>query len=286
MSEIASPQLSTGFARRRLRVVNATFALGMAGLLAIGLSALFAPLIAKHDPLAIDILTRLQPPSWEHPFGTDELGRDNFARVLFGGRLSLVTALAAVGIASSVGVTIGLISGYFGGWLDAVLSRAMDFLLAIPAILLAIVIIAVLGPSRASALVAVATVSIPQFARLARAGVLALKPREFVQASVVLGARHTRVLLRTILPNVLSPIIVQCAITAATAILLEAALSFLGLGTQPPEPGWGLMLSTAQSYLQEAPWYGLFPGLAVTVTVLSLDAIARGLNRGLSGRGS
>jgi peptide/nickel transport system permease protein len=282
MSEL--PPIRTSFTRRRLRFANGTTLLGITGIAVIGLAALLAPLIATKDPLAVDILRRLQPPSWAHPFGTDELGRDNFARVLYGGRLSLVTAFVAVAVASTIGVAVGLVSGYFGGLLDAVLSRAMDFLLSIPAILLAIVIIAVLGPSRVSALAAVATVSIPQFARLARAGALALKQREFVQASVALGARDGRVLLRTILPNAVSPIIVQCAITGATAILLEAALSFLGLGTQPPAPSWGLMLSTAQSYLQEAPWYGVFPGLAVTLAVLSLDAIARGLNRGLTDR--
>jgi peptide/nickel transport system permease protein len=269
---------------RRSRLINGTTIVGIVGIGVMGLTALLAPLIASQDPLAIDITLRLQPPSQEHLFGTDELGRDNFARVLYGGRLSLLTALLAVITASSIGVSIGLISGYFGGALDVVLSRAMDFLLSVPAILLAIVIIAILGPSSASAVVAVATVSIPQFARLARAGALELKEREFVQASQVLGARHGRVIGRTILPNAISPIIVQCAITGATAILLEAALSFLGLGTQPPEPSWGLMLSSAQAYLQEAPWYGVFPGLAITLAVLFLDAIARGLNRGLTDR--
>jgi peptide/nickel transport system permease protein len=281
----ASPSILVKVNRlRRFRFANATAVVGFVGLVLIACTALFAPLVAVHDPLVVDITARLEPPSWSHPFGTDELGRDTFARVIYGGRLTLVTAVVAVAIASSVGVAIGLLSGYFGSVVDALLSRAMDFLLSIPAILLAIAIIAALGPSRGSALTAVSIVSIPQFARLARASALALKEREFVQSATALGASHVRVMLRTILPNSLSPIIVQAAITGSTAILLEAALSFLGLGAQPPDPSWGLMLSTAQSYLQEAPWYGLFPGVAVTLAVISLDAVARGLNRGLVDR--
>ena len=281
---IAVPQYAPKATRRRSAFINPTTLIGVAGLAVIALTAIFAPALAPYDPLTVNVLARLQPPSWAHPFGTDELWRDNLSRVLYGGRLTLVTALVAVAVASSIGVTIGLISGYFGGTVDVVLSRVMDFVLSIPAILLAIVIIAVLGPSRISALAAVAIVGIPQFARLSRATAITLREREFVLASIALGAGHFRVMVRTILPNSLGPIIVQCAITGATAILLEAALSFLGLGAQPPTSSWGLMLSSAQGYLQEAPWYGVFPGAAVTLTVLAFDAVARGLNRGLTDR--
>jgi peptide/nickel transport system permease protein len=284
-ASISAPKAVKGsLPKRRSSFANRTTLVGLCGLVLIAATAVFAPLLAPHDPLALDLLARVQPPSWSHPFGTDELGRDNLARVLYGGRLAVVTALVATAVASSVGVSVGMISGYFGGVTDVVLSRAMDFLLAIPAILLAVVIIAVLGPSQASALAAVAIVSVPQFARLARASALSLREREFVLASIGLGAGIPRIILRTILPNSLGPIIVQCAITGATAIGLEAALSFLGLGAQPPAPSWGLMLSSAEPYLQQAPWYALFPGLALTLTVLSLDAVARGLSRALTDR--
>jgi len=266
------------------RLPNWSIVVGLTGLLFIAASAVLAPMISPHDPLAINITAQLQAPSWSHPFGTDELGRDNLARVLYGGRHTLLEALIAVAVASTAGVSIGMVSGYFGGLVDAVLGRAMDFLLSIPAILLAIVVIAVLGPSDASALIAVAVVSIPQFARLARAGALSLRERDYVQASIALGASHLRVMARTLLPNSLGPIIVQSAITGATAILLESALSFVGLGAQPPTPSWGLMLSTAQTYLQQSPWYGLFPGLAITLTVFSLDALARGLSQATGDR--
>lgn len=258
---------------------NRSTLIGLTGLTLIAASAILAPVISPHDPLAINITAQLQPPSWSHPFGTDELGRDNLARVLYGGRHTLLEALIAVAVASTAGVSVGLVSGYFGRLVDAILGRAMDFLLSIPAILLAIVVIAVLGPSDTSALIAVAVVSIPQFARLARASALSLREREYVQASIAMGASHLRVMARTLLPNSLGPIIVQSAITGATAILLESALSFVGLGAQPPTPSWGLMLSTAQTYLQQSPWYGLFPGLAITLTVFSLDALARGLSQ-------
>lgn len=270
--------------RWRSRLPNRSILIGLTGLTLIAASAILAPVISPHSPLAINITAQLQPPSWSHPFGTDELGRDNLARVLYGGRHTLLEALIAVAVASTAGVTIGMVSGYFGRLVDALLGRAMDFLLSIPAILLAIVVIAVLGPSDASALIAVAVVSIPQFARLARASALSLREREYVQASVAMGASHLRVMARTLLPNSLGPIIVQSAITGATAILLESALSFVGLGAQPPTPSWGLMLSTAQTYLQQSPWYGLFPGLAITLTVVSLDALARGLSRATGDR--
>jgi peptide/nickel transport system permease protein len=256
--------------------------IGLAAIAAIALVSLLGPLVIPQDALTVDARAKLEPPSWSHPFGTDELGRDILARLLEGGRLTLLTAVAAVLIGGVPGVALGAIAGYYGRWVDAILTRLMDFMLSIPAVLLAIVIIAVLGPRPTSALLAVGLVSLPQFARIARAGVLSLKEREYVLAAISVGARDMRVLGRTIVPNTLGPIVVQCAITAATAILLEAALSFIGLGAQPPSPSWGLMLSIAQGYLAQAPWYGIFPGLAVTVTVLALDSVARGLGRQLT----
>lgn len=246
-------------------------------LLTLATLAAAAPLVTRYDPLAQNRREAFQPPSPAHPFGTDEFGRDLFTRVIYGGRISLLSGAAAVLIAFSVGVPLGLAGGFFGGKVDAAIMRFLDFLLAVPAILLAMAIVAVLGPSAVNATLAVAVVSVPAFARLTRAGTLTLRAREFVTAARALGATDRYLMFRTILPNTLSPLLVQVTVAAAQAILLEAALSFLGLGVRPPDPSWGQMLNTGRSFLHQSPWYGLFPGIALTLTVLSLNNLADGL---------
>lgn len=259
------------FGRQRGAVI------GLAGLLLLLALALALPLVAPGAELRTDLSDQFLPPSVAHPFGTDELGRDLFARTIAGGRISLVTAAVAVTVALVIGVPFGLAAGFLGGWTETAVMRLMDVLLAVPAVLLAMSIIAILGRSTFSATIAVAIVSIPTFARLARSSTLALKEQDFVLAARAIGARDSYIAFRTILPNASSPIIVQMAITSATAVLLEAALSFLGLGTRPPEPSWGSLLSSAKGYVREAPWYALLPGSVVTAAVLCLDRLANGL---------
>jgi ABC-type dipeptide/oligopeptide/nickel transport system permease subunit len=252
----------------------------------MGAAALAAPILAPYDPFVQQLALRFQPPSAEHWLGTDELGRDIFARVLFGARLSLLTAVAAVSVAAGFGVPLGLLAGHFGGWTDNVIMRVIDVLLSVPAVLLAMTVIAILGRGATSALIAVGIVGIPAFARITRASVLALREREFVLAAKAAGASHAYLMLRTILPNALPPIVVQAAVTASVAVLLEAALSFLALGAVPPEPSWGGMLSTSKAYFSQAPTYALFPGIALTLTVYSFDALARAAQAWLSGADS
>jgi peptide/nickel transport system permease protein len=250
--------------------------------------AVLAPWVSPRDPLAQSRAEAFRPPSVAHPFGTDEFGRDILSRVIHGARISLLTGAVAVLIGGAVGVPLGLLGGFAGGLPDAAIMRVLDFLLAVPAILLAMVIIAVLGPGSFNAMLAVGIVSVPAFARLARASTLSLKEREFVVATRALGVGPVYLMFRTILLNALTPIVVQVAVTAAVAMLLEAALSFLGLGTQPPSPSWGSMLNTGRSFLYQAPWYGLFPGSVITLSVLSLNALADALqtvvDRGGAGR--
>lgn len=254
------------------------------GLVAFGsliFAAVAVPFVAA-DPLLQDRATRLAPPSLVHVFGTDEFGRDTFSRVVHGTRLSLLTAAAVVLIAAFSGVPLGLLGGYFGRTVDALIMRLLDTLLAVPAILLALAVVAVLGPSSLGVAFAVALVSVPVYARLTRASTLVLKERDFVLAARSVGARTMYIMFRTILPNAASPLIVQSANVAAHAILLEAALSFLGLGTQPPAPSWGASLSAARTFMEHSPWYGLFPGLVITSTVLAINGIGAGLQRALN----
>lgn len=254
-------------------------------LVLLGLLAALAPLVAPYDPIALSPADSFQAPSAEHWFGTDELGRDIFSRTLFGARVSLLTGLFATLGAAAIGVPLGLVSGYFGRWADALVMRAVDVQVAVPAILLALIIIVLAGRGFVSSIVAVGIASIPAFARIVRASTLAIKQEEYVTAVEALGAGNTYTMLRTILPNSWGPIIVQMVITAAVAILLEAALSFLGLGTQPPTPTWGDMLRTGKGFLNNAPYYAILPGLLLTVTVLSLDLVGRGLQQLREGSG-
>lgn len=248
----------------------------LAWLATLILLAILAPVLPI-DPLAQDLLAELQGPSAAHWFGTDELGRDIMARVIYGARTSLMTAAGAVAIAGAIGVPIGLIAGFFGGWRDAVLMRLVDVLLALPGILLAMAIIAVVGRSQAAALLAVGITGVPGFARITRAQVLSLRKRDFVVAVEALGGSAAYTMFRTVLPNSWSPILVQVVVLSAVAILLEAALAFLGIGIPPPTPSWGEMLRTGKTYLYEAPTYAVLPGLVLTLTILSLDLLGRAM---------
>lgn len=246
--------------------------------------SLTAQFLLPIDPLNQDLAFTLEPPGTQYWFGTDELGRDILARVIYGARTSLLTAAGAVIIAACIGVPIGLIAGYFGGWRDAILMRIVDVLLALPGILFAMALIAVLGRSQLAALVAVGITGIPSFARITRAQVLSLRQRDFVIAVEALGGSATYNMFRTVLPNAWSPILVQIVILSSVAILLEAALAFLGVGIPPPTPSWGEMLRTGKSFLYEAPTYAVLPGLALTLTILSLDTLGRTLARVLEDR--
>lgn len=251
-------------------------ALGVMFLCVVIILSVIAPLLGL-DPLAQDLVASLEGPGAQYWFGTDELGRDLFARAVYGARTSLITAAGAVAIAGAIGVPVGLVAGFFGGWRDAVLMRLVDVLLALPGILFAMAMIAVLGRSQLAALVAVGITGIPGFARITRAQVLSLRSRDFVTAVEAMGATATYSMVRTVLPNAWSPILVQAVVLSSVAILLEAALAFLGVGIPPPTPSWGDMLRTGKSYLYEAPTYAVLPGLVLTLTILSLDTIGRAL---------
>jgi peptide/nickel transport system permease protein len=271
------------FWRRFGRNPLAVFALVV--VIAFSAVALFAPQVARKSPRAISYTAILQPPSTEHWFGTDQLGRDVYARVVHGARVSLGIGFAAVLIASVIGTLLGIASGFVGGWFDEIVMRLIDAVMALPFLVLAIVIAAVLGANLQNTILAISIVSIPAFARLARGETLALKEREFIQAVGALGARPTRIVLRHVLPNVSGPLIVQTALATAQAILTESSLSFLGLGVQPPTPAWGSMLNTAKGYLETAPWMALFPGGAIFLVVLALSLLGDGLREAFNPRG-
>jgi peptide/nickel transport system permease protein len=262
--------------------------LALAGLAVLALllvSATFPGLIAPYDPLAIEMGDRLLPPSSSHWFGTDDFGRDILARIVYGARISLQVGVIAVGIAGSTGITLGLLAGYYGGWIDSLVMRLMDVIFAFPAILLAISIMALLGSSTTNVMIAIGIVYIPIFARIVRGTTLALKTQDYVEAAHAAGATSARILWRHILPGAWGEITVQITLSLAYAILAEAALSFLGLGTQPPEPSWGSMLSFGREWVREAPWFSFFPGLAIFVTVFSLNLVGDGWRDALDPRG-
>ncbi|MGE5509060.1 MAG: ABC transporter permease [Chitinophagales bacterium] len=245
------------------------------------LLALLAGVLAPAPPNRQDWGQRLLPPSLAHPFGTDEFGRDLLSRTLHGGRVSLLAGFLPVVLGAVIGATLGLAAGYFGGWLDEGLMRAMDILLAFPSVFLALAIVGALGPGFGNAVVAVAIVSIPSYARIVRGEVLKLKREEFVEAARTLGARHLRIIVRHVLPNVLSPLIVQATLSVGFAILSTAGLSFLGLGVQPPTSDWGEMLSSGRKYLPEAWWLEVFPGLFIMAAVLGVNLLGDGLRDAL-----
>lgn len=270
-------------ALRRL-VRNRKAVVGLAVLLLIALSALFAPQIATHDPTEQVLAKRLAKPSAQHLLGNDDLGRDIFSRIVYGGRISLRIGFLSVGLALLMGGLIGLTAAYYGGWWDTLVMRVVEVLQAIPSLLLAIAIVASLGPGLNNVMIAVGIGAIPSYARVARASVLSLKELDYVQAARALGATDGRIMFRHILPNILSPVIVQVTLGLATAILAAAGLSFLGLGAQPPSPEWGAMLSQSRAFIRLAHHVVTFPGLAILLTVLSLNMVGDGLRDALDPR--
>ncbi len=262
--------------------------LNLLGVIIVGLFlflALFGELLAPHDPYAADITnSKLLAPSLTHPFGTDELGRDVFSRIMTGTRVSMQVALIVLGFAVTFGTFVGLIAGYFGGWVDEVLMRLTDMFLAFPALILAVAIAASLGRNLRNTMIALATVFWPWYARLVRAQVLSIKERDFVQAAHSIGMSRSRIMVRHILPNAASVIIIQLTLDVGYAILATSSLSFIGLGAQPPSPEWGTMMSTARNYFRDGWWYMAFPGLALTLTVLAFNLLGDGLQDALDPR--
>jgi peptide/nickel transport system permease protein len=267
---------AVGATRRRMSF-RAVF--GLTVLLCMGGAALLAPQIAPWDPARQMLLKRLRPPMWEarglreHPLGTDHLGRDILSRILYGGRISLGVGLSAVTLSGLIGVSLGLLAGFHGGRTDAFIMRVVDVFLAIPYILLAMGVVFALGPSLLNVILVMAVTRWVQFARIVRADVLSIREREFVSGARARGSRSTRLLLRHVLPNALTPIIVVATLELAFMIIYESALSFLGLGVQPPTPTWGWMLSDGRNYIATAWWLATFPGLAIMLTVLAVNLL-------------
>ncbi|HZG81474.1 MAG TPA: ABC transporter permease subunit [Brevibacillus sp.] len=251
--------------------------LGLFLLLLILLLSIFAPLISPYEPTKINIPERFAPPSADHWFGTDEVGRDIFTRILYGARLSLGVGVAVVVGAGVIGTIIGAISGYFGGRIDQLIMRLMDIILAFPALVLAMAIAATLGPNLQNAMLAIAIIKIPVYVRLARAETLALREKLFVKAAVTFGIPSWRIIVRHIIPNALSPVIIQVTLDIGDAILLVATLGFLGLGAQPPTPEWGAMISIGWKYLLDYWWYPTFPGLALFLASCGFNLIGDGI---------
>jgi ABC-type dipeptide/oligopeptide/nickel transport system permease subunit len=280
MNVIAAPvgEIETTVEISRVRALCTTMKrkpLGAASALlivVIVLTAVFANVLAPYDPLDADPTIRLARPSAAHPFGTDDIGRDVFSRIVYGSRISLWVGLLAVGIGTAVGMVVGLACGYWEGRLDILLQRVMDAVQAIPGLVLALAIVSVLKPSTTNAMLAIAVVIIPGNSRIVRGAVLSAKQNRYVEAAEAIGCRQPRILLTHILPNVTAPILVIASIWLGNAILIEATLSFLGVGTQPPTPSWGLMLSsTGRAFMEQAPWLAIFPGLAISLAVLAFN---------------
>ncbi|WP_400164452.1 nickel transporter permease [Brevibacillus sp. TJ4] len=245
------------------------------------LVALSAPWIAPYDPYEQNMQQMLESPSLAHPFGTDEFGRDILSRIIYGAQISLMIGIVGVFIAVVLGVTLGTISGYFGGFLDSLIMRIMDIFMAFPSFLLALAIVSVLGPGMVNVMIAIGIFAVPNFARIARSAVIAVKNKEYIEAAEAMGASHTRIIFKHIIPNSLAPIIVLSTMRIATAILTAAGLSFLGMGAQPPTPEWGAMLSTGREYLRASPHVSTIPGLAIMFMVLSFNMLGDGLRDAL-----
>jgi peptide/nickel transport system permease protein len=252
--------------------------IGLAILTVLVGAAIFAPLLTWHEPNAQDAAGRFLAPSWEHPFGTDELRRDLYSRTLFGLRVSLALSMTSVAIGATLGIVLGFISGYAGGWVDAFIMRLVDTLLAFPGLLSALAIVTILGPSIRNVAIAIAFFSVPSFARLSRAQMLGERNKDYVASAHALGAGPVRIVFRHIAPNAIAPLLTQVALFMASAVIVSASLSFLGLGERPPDPSLGGLINTAKSNLQTAWWYPTFPGLALALLLLSLNLLADAVN--------
>lgn len=271
----AQARPNAGFLRRLARKPGAF--LGLITIAVFVLIAVLAPLLAPYDPTRVIYTAIQQPPSAAHWFGTDDLGRDVLSRVLYGARISMQVGVVAVGIALAAGTLLGLFAGFLGGWVDNLIMRTMDVMLAFPGILLAIAIVAILGPSLFNTMIAVGISAIPVYARTARASTLSVLENDYVQAARALGAGPLRVALRYVFPNITAPITVLATVGVATSILSAAGLSYLGLGAQPPTPEWGAMLSEARAFLRSSWWMATFPGLAIMLVVMAFNLLGDGL---------
>jgi len=271
------PEFSpTMLALRRLARKGAPMT-GLVVLLIIILSAVFAPLLTPFDPAKLAPADAMQAPSLQHFFGTDQFGRDQLARILYGGQLSLQVGFLSAAIGCVIGIFFGAVGGYAGGWIDEAIGRLMDVMLAFPGILLALAIVAVLGPSLINLMIAVGVSGIPGFARLVRSETLSAKKRDYVLAARAMGCQHVSIVWRHILPNVTASILVYVTLRVATAILASAALNYLGLGAKPPTPEWGLMLADSRDFIRRAWWLATFPGLAIMLLVISVNLLGDGL---------
>nr|HID60156.1 ABC transporter permease [Desulfobacterales bacterium] len=273
-----NPMLWGIFFKNRLAVSGALCILG------VFLVAIFAPFLAPYDPLAISVSSKLSPPSREHLLGTDHLGRDVFSRMLYGSRVSLLVGFIAVSISLVIGITVGSIAGYYGHTVDAVLMRFVDIMMCFPTFFLILTVVALLGPNIFNVMVVIGLTSWMGTARFVRAEFLSVRERDFIMAARALGAGDLRIIFRHILPNAIAPIFVVATLNVATAILVEAGLSFLGFGVQPPMPSWGNMLTAGRMYIFDAWWLTVFPGLAILVTVLSFNLFGEGLRDALDPR--
>jgi len=258
--------------------------IGLGLVIVEGILAASAPIVAPYDPIGMDLWSARQPPSSQHLLGTDELGRDILSRIIYGCRISLTLGLVSVTIGLSFGMLLGGPSGYFGGRIDIVVMRVIDVLMSFPTILLAILVVTVVGPGLYNAMLAVGVAQVPLYARLVRGLILKLKEKEFVDAAKALGVSNSRIIIRHILPNCLSPLLVQTTLNIASAILSAAALGFLGLGAQPPTSEWGAMLSKGRLYMRVAPHITIFPGLAIMLTVLAFNLMGDGLRDAMDPR--
>jgi peptide/nickel transport system permease protein len=259
--------------------------IGFAILALLALVAVLAPVLAPHSPESIDANRVLAGPSWSHPFGSDALGRDVLSRVLFAFRSSLLISLGAVALALAFGIPLGVVAGYYSGWVDAMLMRPVDLLLALPALLLAISLIAIVGPGRLVAMFAIAAIYLPILARVVRSSVLVVRTEGYVEGARARGASHLSTVVRHVVPNSIGPALVQASVLCGFALQIEAALSFLGLGAQPPTPSLGLMLADGYQVLQQAPWADIFPGLAIAITVVAFNLVGDGLRARLDPMG-
>jgi peptide/nickel transport system permease protein len=280
----AMPRSPTQLALRRF-VHRPVAVIGLAVIVLFVAVAIFAPLIAPYDPIATSWSAIRKAPSLAHWMGTDENGRDVASRVIFGARASLLAGVVAVLIAAGIGVPAGLLAGFAQGWVDSVLSRIVDAMLACPFLILAIALAAFLGPDLTNAMIAIGVSTAPRFMRVARAATLDASSNDYVEAARAIGNPGWRVAVRHILPNIVPPVMVQGTLAIAAAIIAEASLSFLGLGQQPPAPSWGSMLNSAQRFLSQAPWLAVFPGLAIFLAVLSFNLVGDGLRDALDPRG-
>jgi peptide/nickel transport system permease protein len=268
--------------RRFLHRPAAVF--GLAVIVLFVLAAVFAPLVSPYDPIATSWSLVRKPPSWQHWMGTDEIGRDVMARVIWGARASLLAGVVSVCIAAGIGVPLGLLAGFAGGIIDAVIGRLVDAMLACPFLILAIALAAFLGPALTNAMIAIGISAAPVFIRISRGATMDAATNEYVEAARALGNPPWRVAVRHILPNIIPPVLVQATLAIATAIIAEASLSFLGLGQQPPQPSWGSMLNAAQRFIEQAPWMAIFPGIAIFLVVLSFNLVGDGLRDALDPR--